>query len=140
MLPKEREDKTTLIKYNDNLGTPKSRHETVTGQFKIIIIKNPLLSDVLFHAICEDKIVVTNAADQVEVEENDEFKSHAREHGMKLITTVKKSSTSMYQKLMSIPRGAVHGKTSSVAKNAIERENPTSNWNSKRNLPLLLLE
>ena len=128
----------TLIKYAENFGEPKSRHETITGQFRIILIKNPLLSDVLFHLICEDKIVVTNSADQVE--ENDEFKTYAREHGLKLTSTVKKTSSTMYQKLMKIRGGTVHGKTSGVAKETIPREQPISNWNPNRSLPVLHLD
>ena len=138
MLPKEREGRMTLIKYDEIMGNPKSRHETVTGQFRIIIIKNPLLSEVMFQAICEDKNIVTNATDQID--DNDDFKTYAREHGLKMTTTVRTTAPLMYHKLMNIPRGAVLGKTSGVAKETIRREQPINCWNLRRSLPVVQLK
>ena len=125
----------TKLKSRIALGAEDSPHIRFTGEYRFIIIVNPILSNVLLNTITKDLILY--GQNNQNVNEARSFNQLAEQAGLELKRNYTLPKRTLLQEISKFPTGLRAGPANEIANGTLEAEPPRNSWTNKRIKPII---
>ena len=137
MLSKPQDRLCTKIKSRIALGEEDCPHIRFTGEFRFIVIVNPILSNVLSNTITKDLFLF--GQENQNRPNAKSFNQLAEQAGLELKRKYILPKRTLLQEISRYPTGLKAGPAHEISNRTVEMEPPRNNWVSKRLKPIIQL-
>ena len=125
----------TKLKSRIPLGTEDRPHIRFTGEYRFLLLANPILSNVLLNTITKDLILYGQNNQNANEARN--FNQLAEQAGLELKRRFTLSRRTLLQEMSKFPTGLRAGPASEIANRTAEVEPPRNTWSNKRIKPIV---
>ena len=138
LLSKPQDRACTKLRTRVNMGEDDAAHIRLVGEFRYLIITNPLLSDILSSTMTKDLCLQDRCEQQNNEGEN--FRQFAVQVGLDLKKKHAINKRTLLAEIAKFPTGLKAGPATELAGRILEMEPPRNVWSAMRIKTLITLE
>ena len=128
----------TKLRTRVSMGEDDASHIRLVGEFRYLIITNPLLSDILSSTMTKD-LCLQDKNEQQE-NEGESFRQFAIQVGLDLKKKHTLNKRTLLAEIAKFPTGLKGGPATELANKILEQEPPRNEWSAMRIKTLITLE